>query len=48
MHDPEVLPHGHPDLPPSHPHLKTVEPSGRHAHAYVIDDLHPSWPTARG
>jgi H+ antiporter protein len=44
--DPEVLAHGHPDLPPSHPHLRAGSRSGRHAHAYVIDELHPGWPAA--
>jgi MFS family permease len=35
--------HGHPDLPPDHPHLRT-HGQGRHAHTYVIDDLHRRWP----
>jgi H+ antiporter protein len=46
-HDPEILPHGHPDLPAVHPHLATNRRNGRHAHIYVIDELHPTWPTAR-
>ena len=37
------LAHRHDDLPVDHPHLANVEP-GRHAHAFVIDDLHPEWP----
>jgi hypothetical protein len=42
--DPEVVAHGHPDLPPDHPHLK--EHGGApHRHAFVIDDEHQSWPT---
>ncbi len=42
--DPEVIAHGHPDLPPDHPHLK--EHGGApHRHAFVIDDEHQSWPT---
>lgn len=39
-HDPEVLPHLHDDLPPDHPHIAEVD----HAHSYVIDDMHTSWP----
>ncbi len=45
--DPEVIPHRHEELPAGHPHLKD-QYSGAHAHAFVIDDLHPHWPTARG
>lgn len=41
-HDPEVLAHDHPDLPPDHPHLREHEAG--HAHALVIDDLHRRWP----
>ena len=40
--DPLVLAHDHPDLPPDHPHLAAHGP--RHAHAMVIDDIHPRWP----
>jgi predicted MFS family arabinose efflux permease len=40
--DPDVLTHEHPELPPEHPHL--VGERSRHAHAYVIDDLHHQWP----
>jgi MFS family permease len=41
--DPEVVNHDHEDLPADHPHLK----EGRHhAHPYVIDDLHSTWPRA--
>lgn len=37
-----TLRHVH-DLPPAHPHLATAgEP---HCHPYIIDDLHPRWPT---
>ena len=46
-HDPEVLPHRHPELRGAHPHLEAMGRNGRHAHAYVIDELHPTWPTAR-
>jgi MFS family permease len=44
--DPEVLVHSHPDLPADHPHWSSGEPrrDHRHAHAYVIDDLHFMWP----
>lgn len=44
--DPEVVPHSHADLPVGHPHLAAhAGASGaRHAHAYLIDDLHPRWP----
>jgi len=45
--DPDVVPHGHPELPPAHPHVAANGRAGRHAHAYVIDELHPAWPTAR-
>ena len=40
--DLDVVPHQHPELPSDHPHLHG-EPS-RHAHAYVIDNLHHRWP----
>ncbi|MGU9982484.1 MFS transporter, partial [Phreatobacter sp. HK31-P] len=42
--DPEVLPHSHADLPPDHPHIATHGSGGRHAHAFVIDDVHRTWP----
>jgi H+ antiporter protein len=45
-HDPEILPHAHPDLSWDHPHLRENLGHGRHAHAFVIDDLHPRWPVA--
>lgn len=38
----DVVAHEHPELPLDHPHLHG-EPS-RHAHAYVIDNLHHRWP----
>jgi MFS family permease len=44
--DPDVVEHAHPDLSPDHPHLAGAG-RGRHVHAFVIDDLHPRWPTAR-
>jgi MFS family permease len=40
--DPDILAHEHRDLSPGHPHLQ--ESGTRHAHAFVIDDLHPHWP----
>lgn len=40
--DPEVITHEHPELPVGHPHLRGERPG--HAHAYVIDDLHPKLP----
>ncbi|WP_423459504.1 MFS transporter [Ottowia sp. VDI28] len=45
-HDPEIVEHTHADLPVNASHLEK-ESAGtgvRHAHAYFIDDLHPSWP----
>lgn len=36
------LSHGHPDLPPDHPHLQ--EHSQNHRHEIIIDDLHRHWP----
>ena len=41
-HDPETVPHEHPELPANHPHL--AGHGGRHSHALVIDDLHSAWP----
>jgi MFS family permease len=38
--EPAALPHEHPDLPPDHPHLAGHR---RHAHPFVVDDLHPRW-----
>jgi MFS family permease len=40
--DSDVIPHQHPELPSEHPHLQG-KPS-RHAHLYVIDNLHHRWP----
>jgi MFS family permease len=40
--DSDVVPHEHPELPPTHPHLRG-ERTG-HAHAYMIDELHHHWP----
>jgi predicted MFS family arabinose efflux permease len=42
----ELVSHLHPDLPDSDPHWREAAPSrpGRHAHVFVIDELHPRWP----
>ncbi|MBL0936752.1 MAG: MFS transporter [Rhizobiaceae bacterium] len=47
--DPEIIEHGHDGLSAAHPHWDEGRPDGRHrhAHAFVIDDLHGSWPQAR-
>ena len=44
--DADVVEHEHRDLAVDHPHLQDVAPTGarRHAHAFVIDDTHTSWP----
>ncbi|MBN8993601.1 MAG: MFS transporter [Rhizobiales bacterium] len=42
--DPEVVEHGHDELPADHPHLADAGRGHRHAHAYVIDDMHLAWP----
>jgi hypothetical protein len=46
--DPEVLEHAHDGLPSGHEHWEQGSTKGRnsHAHTYVIDDLHASWPHA--
>jgi len=47
--EPEALPHVHHDLPDDHPHLRDAVPGPdgyHHAHTFVIDDEHLSWPTA--
>jgi predicted MFS family arabinose efflux permease len=47
--DPEIVEHSHDGLPANHPHWNEGLADGRnrHAHAYVIDDLHAVWPLAR-
>jgi predicted MFS family arabinose efflux permease len=40
--DSDVVSHEHPELPPDHHHIHD-QPT-RHAHAYVIDNLHQRWP----
>jgi MFS family permease len=39
--------HRHDDLPADHPHLAGLD-DNRHAHAFVIDDLHREWPERVG
>jgi MFS family permease len=41
--DAVILAHSHPDLSASHPHLREYG-RRRHAHIFVIDDLHRRWP----
>ncbi len=41
--DPDVVEHSHDDLPAGHPHL-AGQRGHRHAHAFVIDELHGAWP----
>jgi MFS family permease len=44
---PGHLPHVHADLPADDPHLVGAEKVAggyRHAHPFVIDDMHPEWP----
>ncbi len=45
--DSRILVHEHPELPADHPHLQDAS-GKRHAHAFVIDSLHASWPAERG
>ncbi len=45
--DPEVVEHSHDELPADHPHLAEAGHRHRHAHAYVIDDMHLAWPRER-
>lgn len=45
--DPEVVEHSHDELPTDHPHLAGAAHGHRHAHAYVIDDMHLAWPRER-
>jgi H+ antiporter protein len=44
-HDPEEIEHVHPELPSNHPHLGK-HGTGRHSHAFTIDDLHQRWPSS--
>jgi H+ antiporter protein len=47
--EPDLVDHSHDDLPSDHPHWSegVVDGRNRHAHAYVIDDLHAAWPQVR-
>jgi len=45
--DLEIVEHRHDGLPADHPHLVDAHHGHRHAHAYVIDDMHLSWPCER-
>ncbi|TDH59710.1 MFS transporter [Dankookia rubra] len=42
--DPAEIEHAHEDLLPNHLHIANTGGGQRHQHAYVIDDLHHSWP----
>jgi len=45
-YDPEIVEHVHEDLPPDHPHVRSAVRDGdglKHAHAFVIDDIHREW-----
>ena len=45
-HDPELVAHSHDDLSPDHAHLRDDHDHGKvSAHAFVIDDIHPAWPS---
>jgi MFS family permease len=44
-HDPDTIEHHHPELPADHPHLAQGR---RHAHPFVIDELHERWPARSG
>lgn len=44
VRDPDVVPHVHDDLPEDHPHLREAHADDG-GHGFVIDDLHPAWPT---
>lgn len=45
--DPEAIEHRHPALPENDPHWAEGLQRGerRHVHAFVIDELHPQWPS---
>jgi H+ antiporter protein len=42
--DPDAVVHTHDELPADHPHLKEGHDQGTASHAFVIDDLHSTWP----
>ena len=43
--DADVIGHDHPELPDDHPHMLEGHPKGSAVHSFVIDELHPNWPT---
>jgi MFS family permease len=48
--DPDVIEHDHAGLPAGHDHTQGAAKLGdrvRHAHAFVVDDHHPHWPSPR-
>ncbi|WP_099868081.1 MFS transporter [Pararhizobium haloflavum] len=47
--DSDVIEHTHDDLPPDDPHLQEGHHLGRHRHAHIfmIDNLHHEWPRER-
>lgn len=44
--DPDIIYHSHDDLPAGHAHLAGGRRGHRHAHPYVIDDIHRAWPAS--
>jgi len=44
--DPGVVAHSHDGMAPDHPHLRD-DHGGKPGHEFVIDDLHPAWPSQR-
>lgn len=45
VHDPDVVPHDHPELDGDHEHLASGSAGdGGHVHVYRIDELHRRWP----
>ncbi len=47
--DPQIVEHSHEDLPSDHPHWAQGSTSrrARHAHPFIVDDLHTAWPAER-
>ena len=45
--DPESVEHEHDELPADHPHIAGDAGRHRHAHTFVIDDMHQAWPRER-
>ena len=49
--DPEVIEHDHPELTTGHVHTQgavATRDGVRHAHPFVVDELHPQWPRMGG